>query len=86
MSKWPRYLVRTLLYLDYLPRYGRVYAIENYNPNLDPRDQTLTTEWLWQWRGRWGFSVCDRYFSKTLWRYISEQVGEDDDPPVNRPE
>jgi hypothetical protein len=74
MPKWKRHLCQVILYLDLIPRYGRIYTVDIETHKIYP------PHWEFQKHGHWGISVLDKI--GWFWPFVNESIGdlpEDDD-------
>ncbi len=58
----------TVLKLDYIPRYGRLYSIELGKVGGRTRIVSKSVKWKYQKFGRWGFNMLVKL--KLLWPYL----------------
>jgi hypothetical protein len=83
-STW--WLCNMILYLDRIPRYGRLYRLEDIpeDPDSMTRDwKKAAAIWTWQRHGHWGINLLDRM--GLMWRWLDEAERRYDAAPRSVP-
>lgn len=71
-----KFVYRTILLLDYIPRYGRTYRL---NEHSDP-DSAGSPTWKWQRYGDWGTVALGAYYWVAL-----DLLSQESDTPEPAP-
>lgn len=71
MRKVRNMVIYLIMYLNYIPRYGRIYTlVRNSTGRFSTKD--FDKRWEWQRHGMWGLNFLDRCFPRQLSRYIDD--------------
>ncbi len=65
MNRWTKLFCKVVSYLDYIPRYGRLYRWDTETDKIDKKPH-----WRFMWHGHWGLDILDDM--GLLWKYIDE--------------
>ena len=61
------------MWLDYIPRYGRLYTLLTGEPrDKNGNIRISKARWKWQKRGRWGMNILDSM--GLMWPYIDTRI------------
>jgi hypothetical protein len=68
LSKWQVRFCRTVMYLNYIPKYGRYYTYLAEESKEAGELVLSKAHWTWQKRGLWGIYLLDDL--GLMWAYL----------------
>lgn len=69
MNKMTKMFCHYVMYLNWIPRYGRYYTFLSEEERTDDKWHG-PAQWAWRKHGWWGMNILDRM--GLMWKYIDE--------------